>query len=332
MKTYRRKGSAIMTNSVHSVPDGSIPILVSSDENYARHMCVMLVSMLENASRPEHCHICVIDGGIKPETRKTIKEEVEKRKGIISFLDIDGSVYRDYPMSQNLTVAAYYRISIPELLSDSVKKVIYLDCDLIVKEDILNLWHFPLNGKHLAAVQDLSNSSHLTSGVPRHKYFNSGVLLIDLEKWRRDGIAEKVHEYLNAHPEKIQFPDQCALNGVLFESWERLPLRWNHQSGVYRSSRKRFRHFTAEEIKEARWNPGIIHYIGTSKPWKYPCFHPLADEYHYYLNRTAWAGAKIEGRSPGAFLSWSLKPKLLKKYLRKLKWQRRYAKLHRQSS
>lgn len=318
-----------MNESSPANPGQAIPIVVSSDENYARHMGVMFVSLLENTSRPESCHLFVIDAGINEKTRKKVENEVRKRKGNISFMSFDGGGYEEFPLRRGMTAAAYYRLSIPDLFDETVTKVIYLDCDLIVQGDIVELWKFSLAGKHIAAVQDLSNSTHLASGLPQHKYFNSGVMLIDLGLWRRDDIAHKVRTFKMEHPEKIQTNDQCALNGVLYDSWARLLLRWNQQAGIYRSGRGRLRHFSDQEIEAGIWHPGIIHFIGSGKPWKYPCFHPLAAEYHRYLERTAWAGTQQENKDLCSFLAWGLKPKLLKKYIRQLRWQRRYAK-HKQ--
>lgn len=313
-------------NDLRSLDPGeAIPIVVSSDENYAPHVGVMFASLLENASRPESCHLFVIDAGISQKTRQRAKDEVCKRKGNISFIPFDGEMYEDFPLRRGMTAAAYYRLSIPDLFDEKVTKVIYLDCDLIVQGDILELWNYSLAGKHIGAVQDLSNSTYLASGLPQHKYFNSGVMLIDLDLWRRDDIAHKVRTFKIQHPEKIQTNDQCALNGVLYDSWARLPLRWNQQAGIYRPGRGRLQHFSRKEIEEGIWNPGIIHYIG-SKPWNYPCFHPLAEEYHRYLERTSWAGTQQENKNLRSMLAWGLKPRLLKKYVRQKRWQRRYAK------
>ncbi|MFO7972129.1 MAG: glycosyltransferase family 8 protein [Desulfobacterales bacterium] len=314
-----------MAEKIPDPPTGSIPLVVSCDENYAPHMCVMLVSLLENASSPSRVHIYVLDGGIKDKTGEIIKKEIQKRKGVLNFIDFDHSRYKNFKLRRNMSPSVYYRISIPELFSGSVTKAIYLDCDLIVKGDISELWNYPFQGNHIAAVQDLSNSTYLASGLPQHKYFNSGVMLIDLDLWRRDNIAEKVRKFKVEHPEKIRTNDQCALNGVLFDSWARLPLRWNQQAGIYRPTRGRLRHFSRKEIDEAIWNPGIIHYIG-GKPWNYPCFHPLEGEYFHYLKKTC-LGAKLKEKDKNlkTFLTWSLQPKFLKKYIRKMIWQHKYA-------
>lgn len=307
------------------VAENMIPIVASSDQNYACHMGVMFVSLLENTSCPERCHLVILDGGIEADTRQTIATEVEKRKGTVTFLAFDRDAYQQYPLRRNMTTAAYYRISIPELFAQSVEKVIYLDCDMIVKGDIAELWEFPLDGCHVAAVQNLSNSTYRSLGILQQLYFNSGVMLIDLVQWRRDRIADKVREFKEQNPDRIQTNDQCALNGVLYESWKRLPLRWNHQPGVYRPGGGRLAHFSRQEIDEAIWSPAVIHYISTGKPWRYPCFHPLAEAYYSYRKRTAWAGCGTEERTWSAFFAWSLRPKLLQKYFRQCWWRMRYA-------
>lgn len=303
-------------------PD-TIPIVASSDENYAPYLGVMCTSLLVNTSNPERFHIFVIDGGISASTKALIKEEVKKRKSRLTFLEMDKSTYANFPVRRNMTAAAYYRISIPEIFNSTVKKVIYLDCDLIIRDDLVSLWNTSLEGKHIGAVENISGSTYKKSGIQQELYFNSGVMLIDVEKWRKDNTAESVRKFKIEHPEKIATNDQCALNGVLWNSWKRLPLRWNHQSGLYRATQQ-LEHFSAEEIEEAIWNPAVIHYIGWSKPWNYLCFHPLVGEYYRYLDQTAWKGTQPTGKGVSQWLQKKIRPHLIKKRLRQKAWQNKY--------
>lgn len=307
------------------VPDNIIPIVVSTDENYARHLGVMAVSLLENTIQPNRCHFFIIDGGIHPSTHTTIKSEIEKRNGAVTFLKVDQTIYSSLPLRRGMTAAAYYRISIPELFDESVPKVIYLDCDLIVKGDISQLWDASLEGRHIGAVENISNSTYLASGLPQKKYFNSGVMVIDLKLWRQDKIGDKVREFKINYPEKTVTNDQCALNGVLYNSWTRLPLFWNQQSGLYRKSAQQD-NFTPEELEAAIWEPRIIHYIGWSKPWIYLCFHPLAGEYDRYISLTAWADTRKKHVRTRDILRKHLSPSLIKKRLRQKRWQKLYEK------
>lgn len=313
-----------MTSKRHKVLDDIIPIVVSSDDNYAQHLGVMAASLLENTTQPDRCHFFIIDGGINPRSRAIIEDEISKRKGKLDFLNVDQAIYANFPIRRGLSSAAYYRISIPDLFDETVRKVIYLDCDLIVKDDIVGLWSFPLAGKHIAAVEDISNSTFLTSGVPQKEYFNSGVMVIDLHRWREDNIPEKVRDEINRQANKIN-NDQDALNCVLHSTWTRLPLRWNLQSGLYRAKNQR-KHFTAEDIDLALWDPGIIHFIGWAKPWNYLCFHPLVGEYDRYLHQTAWVGTIKKNTTTLNILRKYLNPSLIKKWLRQKRWQRRYKK------
>ncbi len=311
-------------NSNRETPqEHTIRVVASSDQGYARHLGVMFASVLANAAQPHRYRLFVIDGGIEPATRRAITAEVSRRGATVEFLQLDRELYSNMPLRRKMTAAAYYRISIPELFDSSVSRVIYLDCDLIVKADLAELWHTPLNGRHLGAVENISNSTYRASGLAQEQYFNSGVMLIDLDLWRRDDIPGQVREFKLRYPHKIVTNDQCALNGVLHDKWQRLPLRWNQQSGLYRAT-KQLRHFPPEEVEAALWAPAIIHYVGAAKPWKYLCFHPLAGEYRRYLDQTVWAGTGPEGKNLAAAIKRCLSPRLVKKRLRQQRWQRRY--------
>lgn len=267
-----------------SIPDDQIGIVVSSDENYAQHVIVLFYSLLHNCATPQRVALFCIDGGIAEGTKQRMQEEVRKVGGSgIQFIEFNNSHYDELPTIKHITSAAYYRISIPEIFDETVKKIIYLDCDMIVKRDIVELWETDITDYHVGAVENLSGHTYKQLGIPQNEYFNSGLLLINLDLWRRDGIAEKVFRFKKDNPHRISTNDQCALNGVLHQSWKRLPLKWNHQTGLYRPS-KQTSAYPEPEVTEALLSPGIIHYIGWDKPWRKVRFHPLADEYDRYAD------------------------------------------------
>jgi lipopolysaccharide biosynthesis glycosyltransferase len=109
-------------------------------------------------------------------------------------------------------------------------------------------------------------------------------MVINVEHWRKYGIGEKVRNFKRDHAEKINTNDQCALNGVLWENWKRLPPQWNQQSGIYRRRLRRpgAINYNQGEIKKATKDPSIIHFVGERKPWKPGCPHPLRTRYEYY--------------------------------------------------
>ncbi|MGH1486223.1 MAG: glycosyltransferase family 8 protein [Cellvibrionaceae bacterium] len=314
-----------MSKPLPSIPVNQIPIVASSDDNYAAPLDIMFISLLENTSAPERIHFFVIDGGITENRKTLLQKDVEERKSRVTFLNVNDNIYANFPTRAHISAPAYYRISIPELFSETVNRVIYLDCDLIIKQDIQNLWDIDTKNHPIAAVENVSSSTYKASKLKQSDYFNSGVMIINLIEWRKGNIPKKVREFKLNHPELICTNDQCALNGVFKGDWFRLPLYWNHQSGLYRKSPQVERLIYKESSEDALWDPAIIHYIGWSKPWIEPCYHPLEGEYRRYKKLSSYATVTIKDKNTESthkrfFFS------LLKKRLRQYLWQWRYKK------
>ncbi len=301
------------------IGEKDIVIVASADENYAVPLGVAFVSVLNNSDSADSLRFFVIDGGISQKKKVEMRQEIESRGACLEFLRVDDGLYSGVPVKAHVSVPAYYRISIPDLFDDSVKRAVYLDCDLVARSDIGELWRMDLEGKHLGAVENLSNHTYRASGLRQMDYFNSGVMVLDLERWREDDIPERVRRFKREHPERISTNDQCALNGVLSQSWKRLPLHWNQQSGIYRMT-SQLEHFSEKEVERALWDPSVVHYVGWSKPWTQGCFHPLEGEYRRNLADTVWAEEGLQPSTRQA--DWSIS--LLKKRWRQRRWQRKY--------
>ena len=317
-----------MDSKLFSCHKENIPIVSSADDNYAVHLGVMFVSLLENTSNPERIHLFVIDGGISEYKKTILSADIEKRKSQITFINIDNEKYDYFPTSKQITTAAYFRLSISDFFDQTVEKVIYLDCDIIVKKDIISLWGIDLEDYSIAAVENISKNIYKPSGLIQRDYFNSGVLLINLKKWRDEAISKKVFTFIVENPKLICSHDQCALNGVFKGNWKRLPLTWNFQSGLYRNT-KQVSRLIKEQTDGAIWDPAIIHYIGWSKPWMNPCYHPLEGEYRRYKSNCGFKGMVISNVIPSASKKGTIIRtyfSLIKKRLRKRLWQYKYQK------
>jgi lipopolysaccharide biosynthesis glycosyltransferase len=114
-------------------------------------------------------------------------------------------------------------------------------------------------------------------------YFNAGVLLIDMERWREEQISEKAVAYLRQFP-KTPFSDQDALNVVCDGRWKKLDAEWNQQN-----------HFgTSLAETPADDRPRVVHFITGSKPWNTSQYHPSAAFYDQYRQRTRFARSLSE--------------------------------------
>jgi len=265
-----------------------IKIISVSDDNYSQHLGVMLYSLFKNYLSDEKLDVYIIDGGIFSENKYKIEDIGREFNIPITFLKISKKIYQNFKISHHINSSTYYRISIPEIIDSSIKKVIYLDCDLIIREDISKLWYTDISEYFLAAVENPNFNRYADLKIPvNSKYFNAGVMLINLEKWRQYNISTQVIEFIKNNSEKIVLWDQDGLNAILYNKWKKLHPKWNQQTIMFElvASETNFRE---EEFNEAIKNPSIIHYSTSSKPWHYMNEHPLKSEYYKYLRKTPW--------------------------------------------
>jgi len=267
---------------------GKIRVISVVDENYAQHLGVMLCSLFEHQKSNSKLDVYIVDAGISEKNKSKLKQVGERYDTAITFLKVDKSIYKNFKISHHVNSSVYYRISIPKILDSSIKKVLYLDCDLIIKKDISELWNIDISKYFIAAVENPKFNRYNNLKIPINaKYFNSGVMLINLEKWRQHNIAHRVIKFIKDNPEKIILWDQDALNAILYNGWKELPPKWNQQTIMFEIDVSET-NFTKAKFTEATENPAIIHYTTSSKPWHYTNEHPLKNEYYKYLKKTPW--------------------------------------------
>ena len=210
-----------------------ISIVLASDDNYAQHGAVACASILANHRGERPIHFYYFDDGISEEKQAGLAATVTGLQGSITFIPTAGKEIQAHT-SGHVNRAAYLRLLIPELVPQAVHRVIYLDTDLVVLDDIQELWEMDLQGKPVGAVPDLGilASSRMrrqkeeTLGIQEGKlYFNSGVMVMDLEAWREKQYGDQVIRCVEEG--NFRHHDQDGLNKVFQENWRPLPLRWN---------------------------------------------------------------------------------------------------------
>jgi lipopolysaccharide biosynthesis glycosyltransferase len=206
----------------------------------------------------------------------------------------------------------YFRLVMAELLPTELDRVIYLDADVIVRRSLRDLWQADVGVAPIGAVRDaylpwmVRNSRFHWRDVgvaPDAPFFNSGVLVVDLERWRAREVGSRALGLLSR--ESSMF-DQCALNVVLEREWSALSPEWNVQS--YHFSGDDCLAFASEgrdRLDAALSDPAIVHFTdGTfNRPWEAPCRNPYRDEWLTNLDRTAWRGWRPEP-SPALARAW----------------------------
>ena len=210
-----------------------INICFSSDNNYAKHMAVAMISILKNSKSEDSYNFYILDGGISPKNKTKINELLKIRSFNIEYLNVNSDDFKDCPMTgyvKYITLPTYYRFKIASLLPN-IDKILYLDCDIIVDSDISELYNYNIEQYYIGAIPEVFNQDHKRRlDIEGNAYYcNAGVLLINSKKWREDNIEGKLFEYAKKPQREIIFQDQDVLNEVLKYKIKYIPLKWNVQ-------------------------------------------------------------------------------------------------------
>jgi lipopolysaccharide biosynthesis glycosyltransferase len=260
------------------------PVVLACDEGYAMPLATALRSIVEANRKGWPLDFHVLSDGFSEDTRKKVSDSLPNGSGSIRWVYADLGLFEEFSTMPYISKMTYARFLIPRIFPETVSRVLYLDADLLVLEDLERLWGTDLKGAVVGAVLD-GLDQRIKSGelgleeVPHVRdYFNAGVLLIDLDRWRKERISERALEYLNQHP-RSPYSDQDALNVVCDGLWKKLDPRWNFQNHLG----KRLSNMGAEE------RPGIVHFVWRFKPWDIGTLSVNAFFYDLFRSRTCFA-------------------------------------------
>ena len=210
-----------------------IEIFFASDSSYCPFMSTAIASILKNAGAKDSFSFHIADGGLTEDDKQKV-EELKKIKNFkLAYYRPNLHEYLQFFRTDvaNFPIIVNTRLFVEKLLPPTLDKVIYLDADTVVLGSLSDLWKTELENNFVAAVPDLKmRLSHRRQlGLPNeYRYFNSGMLLINLKKWREESALEKLLDICLEIRDKIEFPDQDALNVFAYRTrYYELPRRWN---------------------------------------------------------------------------------------------------------
>lgn len=266
-----------------------IKLIFGVDGAYSQHLAVTLVSLLENNPR-NHFDILVVTLHMAQSDRNRLSALVARFSNArLRFQPFDIGGYSHFRTDGHISHASYLRIFIPDILPESVEKVLYLDCDIVVRDDIAPLWNLELGDSLLGAARNLFFVRHADLEMPEDAdYFNAGVLLMNLKRWREaDGTARLIR-FIEAHHDHLWAHDQDALNAVFCGDFLELAPRWNFQTSMLWSEPDGL-DLSYREFRQLLVDPAIVHYTTPSKPWHFSNTHPYKSTYYHYLAKTPYS-------------------------------------------
>ncbi len=259
----------------------TVELFFSCDEAYAPLAAVTMLSLKENRSPSRDYNLHILHTGIGLTTISRLTRELSEDGFKLYFHDISRAAAemsellhtRDY-----YSKCTYYRLFIPRLFPD-VKKAIYLDCDLVVRGDVSELFDVELDGKLVAAVPDgaVAKTAEFREyvvqrvGISPERYFNAGVLVMNLERMRNIGFEDMFRKLISA----VKFDvaqDQDYLNAICKDEVIYIDGSWNRMALC---------------PKEEGERVNIIHFNLDRKPWQTDGV-PFEEDFLEYANRSAW--------------------------------------------
>ena len=274
-------------------------VICNTDDNYAQHCCAMLCSLFEN-NKGNVFHINILTHCLSETNASQINDLVNRYHSSITIHDVDETKLEGVKFRKNrpLTKAAYYRILLPEILDEGIETVLYLDCDIIILDKIVDIYDINIQNYALAACIDACpyNSHHRNQlGLSMTDLaFCSGVMLINLKYWREHEAEKKLLEYSKCEREPVYLHDQDALNYVFRNQWLVLPPKWNRGVLSFFQILPNEKLFDYEEYDIT---PKLIHYASNiAKPWYKVCF-PERSYYIKYLKLSEFKGVKFDKRT-----------------------------------
>lgn len=256
-----------------------INTLYVTDESYFIPMLVSIESVLNNLDNDTFINCFIIDVGIKSKNLEFFKQYINDKNNIrAEIVNIETSLLKDFRTKTHVSTAAFAKVYIPRLINE--KKIIYLDCDLVVNANIKDLWSEFDSDIILKAVWNpFYNYDNKYLGITDDKRtFNSGVMLLNLELMRKEDSPKKLIAFLDEYNDKTKLHDQAAFNAVFKNSWNELSIDWNYQTNMILNNHKSL-DIPKNIFKKYYKNPKIIHYTGNSKPWMFRCSHPYKNLY-----------------------------------------------------
>lgn len=265
-------------NSLHK-----LPIACAIDDSYVLPLSVMLES-LKSHLRPSFLPVLyLMHSGIPQHSLDAISALVETHSIVPSDAQILSA-----PCARRFPRESAFLLLLPEVLPSNLERILFLDADLLVLEDLASLWETPMGSHVVAAAPDAAVprcsgprgvKGWRKFGIPREAaYFNAGVLLVNLVRWRQREVSKRVRHYFETTREPIDFLHQEALNAVLWDDWQPLHPRWNLLASLAGRSYER-------PSSEAWRQPGIVHFAGRMKPWRAPIGGPFNRPYRNVLDR-----------------------------------------------
>ncbi|MFC4210485.1 glycosyltransferase family 8 protein [Pedobacter lithocola] len=272
--------------------NNNISVVLACDNNYVVLLAALLKSIEMNHVDNSIVDIYIVDDKISKANKSKLEQSLSLDKMNLIWLKMTDIIPKDInlPIVNNAyPINTYIRLLIPYIVPKDVEKAIFMDVDMIMLDDITNLWAIDIGKFVIGAASDTIGPITKTIGNgienykelglnPDEKYFNAGLQIIDIKKWLEQDITRKTINAINENKKYASLGDQYGLNIALIGNWFEIDRLWNC--------------FSVNEDPK----PKLIHYFHRKPIYKTYAYN-YRDEFYNYLNQTKWVNFKPIGAS-----------------------------------
>lgn len=249
-------------------------IVLTTDDNYIIPTIVTISSILLSANTDAAFHIYILCAKELSQSGRKMIANIEKKyqQASVRFLEIDDERLNAAVTTAHIPVASYYRLYISSLISD--ERCLFIDGDMVVKEDLTEVYYVDLEDYYAAGVKDMGVQYHFADyedyakylDIPdMHTYVNAGFMIFNLKKIREDGINKKM---INAIGAGYKYMDQDIINKLCYGKIKMLPLRYDFFTDYYGGiSKQKLAGYSLEELDATEQKIAVYHFVGIFKPW-----------------------------------------------------------------
>lgn len=281
-----------ITNPSPAFSRNNVPVALSCSEYYSLYGATFLKSLVSHSS-PEYCYdILVFTKDITADTMQMLNAILEGRPNFsLRFVDVN-SYIQEYALKvhAHFGIESYFRLLYPYILK-AYKKVLYFDCDMVLKNDVAQLYQIDIGDAFIGAaidavivgeVNDPNDLAFISFGCmeyckdklkmsnPYH-YINSGVIIFNLDRFRNEYTAEQILK--NAQDNAYYLLDQDALNALCSHDTIIINMAWNMTTDVAGEKWPNIQKAPQSVVNAyltARKEANTVHFAGSVKPWKNP--------------------------------------------------------------
>jgi len=257
-------------------------LFFSFAHNFWPHTAVTATSVLDYASDLD---IHIFSDEINRRWLAKIRAIARRSNSDVHFHQFDTQLVKNLKHCGHYGLSTYYRLFIPDILSNYYSNLIYLDSDMVARASVHDLMASCQPVHLLAAAPGISRRSNQTHAKRLNHgkqcpYFNAGNMVINAPRWRELSIRDQCLAFQEKYPDRIRYADQDMLNYCLAGQWQPLPVSWNVMVDYFAAADANdLEGISPTELKNALDNPMIIHFNGEFKPWHLTYRHRYKSSY-----------------------------------------------------